>query len=377
MKNLAELSVRQLIAVATENAITLPEKAKKVEIIDILTEALKVEEEAPETKKFDWETAQSVNVRVLKKLTTEELLSYPPFADNLEEFKALKDGDLVSLIVKHIEDVKKASNPLILEKSANFELISNLVTELTANNTRKLTKENISSIRSKMQGLTFSKEGREQINTLLDSNRMKMHDKFELEEFKDYVNAELEKGIVFHDGGEVSQFEFLVRTAVRDFGEEIAYAIAKFEKGEIEKIEAVKIDRYMEISYDILLNSTKKDEIVEQLIKLYDEANFPTDYQMLNLPKDLEVGSEIVVTDSIGKPQKVRVIQAQPCIVQMFGKYFMGDVSILDRRYWKFDRKSLSRQEVFNEYCDLDYMEKVYKADKDPAVTPEMMTEQI
>lgn len=375
MENLALQSVKELRNIATEKGIELPKRAKKEEILELLSAVLDVKEETSE--EFNWETA-NVNRRTIAKLSKEELLTYPGFAENVEAFSENDEKALVAIILEHQKAIKKANDPATIAKAENLEEVTNLIDELSEAGSKKLTKEDISKIRKTMQGKSFTKDGRSLINEKLDAVRMKMHDKFELEEFKDYANAELKKGTVTFDGGSMSQFEFLVRIACRDFGEAIAYELLQFEQGKIKSLEGTaKADRYTEVTYESLLALTKQDEIVEAIEELYDVAKFPVDYNQLNLPTDVEIGGEVAILDVVGKVHKMRVVQHQPAIVQIRGNYFMGDTSILDKAYWTFKEQTLTKAEVFEKYADEDYLENKYNAEKDPAATPEYMSDEV
>ena len=62
----------------------------------------------------------------------------------------------------------------------------------------------------------------------------------------------------------------------------------------------------------------------------------------------------------------------QPLKVQMFGKYFHGDHTYVDKRYFAtIDyTNALTRAEVFDKFATTEWLENNYDADKDPALNP-------
>ena len=384
--NLELQSVKELRNIAKDNGIDLPtSRVKKEEIIAIISDALKVEEvEAEVVETAKWFESK-VTARSLKKLSKEALLEYPPFMGNEATYELESADTLKTLVLAHIAETKKVNDPARIEKKANFEEVKGMIFLLTDMGTEKLTKEQVANIRSNMQGKSFSKQHRSEIKDMINDNRRKMFDKFVINEdygSQELRNATLVGDIVIHDEGEMSQYEALVMIGLRDFGEGLAFSIKKLIDGEVSEINTLeKQDRYVEMSYDILLNEAipteTKELVVSEIERIFDLENYPVDYNQLNIDSSIEAGSEIYLKDNIGKKQNCRVVQTQPLIVQPWGQYFMGDCAHVDNRYFSFDSVNLTKEECFAKHTTPKYMADKYKADEDPAITPNLMTEEV
>lgn len=382
MENLELKSVKELRETAQGLGVELPKRCGKEEIISLINEVIQVDEPIEETKWFE----DKISGRTLKKLSLEQLFEYPGLASlqdaDLEDLKSAPINEVRAFILLCEKEKSKATDTVLIEKEENFNFIKALIFEKTVSGTKKLVKEEIASIRKAMQGKTFTAAHREEIKDMIESNRLKMAKKFEIGEFFEYVDAKVDGDTVTFMEGDVvkslPKYEVAVRCAVRDYGESMAYEIKKFIEGSISEITLLdKVDRYTEMSYELIINdidALKQEEVIAEIERLYDADRFPIDYWMLSIP-EVEKGCEIEVVDTIGKSHKMRVCQSAPLIVQPYGNYFMGGTSYVDKRYFpEFKKVTLSKMEVFNKYATEDYLENKYDATKDPAVTEEALT---